>query len=215
MLLSISRRSILAFLSSLTGPFGIPAIAIAEIADPDLSIASLLRDPATPVGGNTEGDVTIVAFFDYNCPFCMKAQPNLIRLVAEDKKIRLVYKDWPIFGGVSMYAAQVALAAKWQGKYVAVHDALMGAPRRKASNEQVRRLAQDADADLEQLDNDLKRHGPEIAGILKRTEKQANQLDLPGTPIFLIGPFKIDQALDLVAFKRVVQDTRNRQRSGG
>lgn len=75
--------------------------------------------------GNPKGNITIVTFFDYNCPYCKKAEPDLERVVKEDGQIRLVYKDWPILTKASVYGAQMALAAKYQGKYDAVHAALM------------------------------------------------------------------------------------------
>jgi len=74
----------------------------------------ILNDPDAPIGGNPKGDVTIVAYLDYNCPFCKKSTPDLDRIVKEDGKIRLVYKDWPILFPTSIYGAQLALAAKIQ-----------------------------------------------------------------------------------------------------
>lgn len=106
-------------------------------ADPDLTRQALTHDPQTPSGGNPRGDVTIVESFDYYCPYCMKAQPALEQLLAADDGIRMVYKDWPIFGAGSIAAARVALAAKWQGKYEAVHDALLDTQLRKVAVDQI------------------------------------------------------------------------------
>jgi protein-disulfide isomerase len=78
---------------------------------------------AVSVLGNPRGAVTVVEFFDYRCPYCRIMEPRLHELLTQDKSVRLVLKDWPIFGGVSVYAAQVAIAAGWQGKYAPVHDA--------------------------------------------------------------------------------------------
>ena len=83
----------------------------AALAEAKTSLDDILRDPAAPVGGNPEGDVTIVAFTDYNCPFCKKAEPDLERAVREDGNIRLVYKDWPILTQASVHGARLALAA--------------------------------------------------------------------------------------------------------
>jgi protein-disulfide isomerase len=77
--------------------------------------------------------VTVVEFFDYRCPCCRIMEPRLHELLTEDPSVRLVLKDWPIFGGMSVYAAQVAIAAGWQGKYAPVHDALFTLPRAKLS----------------------------------------------------------------------------------
>src|SRR5262249_21244607 len=89
--------------------------------------AAVTAKITTPAAGAKSADVTIVEFFDYNCPFCKKTEPELQRLLQADPKVRVVYKEWPIFGDVSTYASQSALAANWQGKYVAAHDALIGA----------------------------------------------------------------------------------------
>lgn len=183
-------------------------------SDPDLSMGALLRDPATPTGGNPKGDVTIVEFFDYNCPFCMKSAPVLQKLLREDHGIRMVYKDWPIFGPVSKYAAEVALAAKWQGDYQVVHDALLGTDKRKISKDQVRAIAATTPVDMAKLKIDLVAHKADIAAILARTSKQADQMHLPGTPIFLVGPLLVDQALDLKGFKAAVAQARVKLKQG-
>ena len=124
----------------------------------------------------------------------------------------MVYKDWPIFGAGSIAAARVALAAKWQGKYGAVHDALLDTPLRKVAADQIRTIAVKAGADGGRLDADLKDHGPEIDVILARIEKQADKLGVPGTPVFLIGPLLIEQALDLDGFREAVAQARAKVR---
>ena len=179
--------------------------------DSDLTMAALLRDPATPTGGNLKGDVTIVEFFDYNCPFCMKSAPMLKKLLQRDHGIRMVYKDWPIFGPVSKYAAQVALAAKWQGDYQAVHDALLATGKRKISRDEVLAIAATTPVDMTKLKADLVTHKADIAAIMARTEKQADRMHLPGTPIFLVGPLLVDQALDLKGFQAAVAQARAKQ----
>src|SRR6266567_9186070 len=95
-----------------------------------LTEALVLRDPDIPVAGNVDGDITIVEYFDYNCPYCRKLEPELRQVVQDDGKVRLVLKDWPILGPVSVTAARMALATKYQDKYVAAHDALMGVSSR-------------------------------------------------------------------------------------
>ncbi|WP_131195708.1 DsbA family protein [Lichenihabitans psoromatis] len=188
-----------------------PPASVSAATDPDLTRAALTDDPQTPTAGNPKGDVTIVAFFDYNCTFCMKAEPALEQLMAADPGLRLVYKDWPIFGKVSVEASRLALAAQYQGKYLAVHQALLGTHHRKVSAEQVRDIAIKAGADPARLDADLKQHGAEIDALLARTEKQATKMDFPGTPIFLIGPLLVNQALDLKGFQDAVATARKRQ----
>jgi len=111
----------------------LPIPATAQLSNP-LSRESILRDPAAPVAGNPKGDLTIVEWFDYQCPYCKKMNPALLKTVTQDGHIRLELKDWPVFGKVSVYAAQLVLGAKYQGKYVQAHDALM-ATRGKLSDE--------------------------------------------------------------------------------
>src|SRR5271170_8292709 len=90
---------------------------------------AILRDPGTAVLGSENPDVTVVEYFDYNCPFCRKLAPSIHALVDKDHKVAVVFKEWPIFGGISVYAARSALASQWQGKYLTAHDALISAPR--------------------------------------------------------------------------------------
>ena len=83
-----------------------------------LTEALVLRDPEIPAAGNPDGDITIVEWFDYNCPYCRKIEPELRQVVQDDGKVRLVLKDWPILGEVSKIAARMALAAKYQDKFM-------------------------------------------------------------------------------------------------
>ena len=139
----------------------------------------LLHDPNSPVLGNPRGAVTVVEFFDYRCPYCRIMEPRLRELVTQDKSVRLVLKDWPIFGGMSVYAAQVAIAAGWQGKYAPVHDALFTLPR-TMDRDAVRIAARRAGVDLAQLDRDLSARGAEIDRILGKTECRGADLAAPG-----------------------------------
>src|ERR1035438_4946964 len=91
-----------------------------------LTEALVLRDPDIPVAGNADGDITIVEYFDYQCPYCRKVEPELRQVVQDDGKVRLVLKDWPILGPVSVTAARMALASKYQDKFIQAHDALIG-----------------------------------------------------------------------------------------
>lgn len=203
------------FAGAVLSPRGVAANPKApepESPDPDLTREAILNDPQAPVGGDPKGDVTIVAFFDYNCIYCMKSHPDFIKLVESDRRIRVVYKDWPIFGDISVYAAKVALAANLQGKYLAVHDALLGTGKRKSSKDQVHDIALGAGVDMARLDADLIDHSAEIETLLKRNDKQATGMGFAGTPVFLIGPFLIASPLDLPGFRQVVSDARQRQK---
>jgi protein-disulfide isomerase len=170
----------------------------------------ILHDPDAPVGGNPQGDVTIVAFLDYNCPFCKKATPALDKLIQTDGHIRLVYKDWPILTDASVYGAKTALAARYQGKYEAVHAALMAIPGRQIPIFMMRDAVKASGVDMPRLEADAQTHAAEIDALLKRNLAQADSLGLQGTPVFLIGPFKVAAALDYEGFKKSVADARAR-----
>ena len=118
----------------LFGAGGVMAVATAlprsafAAADDEkvLTEALVLRDPDVPVTGNLQGDITIVEWSDYQCPYCRKLEPELRQVVHDDGKVRLVLKDWPILGPISVVAARMALACKFQDKYDQAHDALIG-----------------------------------------------------------------------------------------
>jgi protein-disulfide isomerase len=175
-----------------------------------VDVDAILRDPAAPTAGNPKGDVTVVAFLDYNCPFCKKAAPDLQRAVKEDGKIRLVYKDWPILSEASVSGAQMALAAKYQGGYDRVHHALMAIPGRGVSKEQMAAAVRSSGVDVDRLDADLKAHAGDISALLKRNLAQAESIGLQGTPSYLIGPFRTS-TLDYAGFKEAFAEARRRQ----
>ncbi|MEE7459753.1 disulfide bond formation protein DsbA [Methylorubrum populi] len=183
--------------------------AFAQGVDPN----AILNDPEAPVSGNPKGDLTIVAFLDYNCPFCKKAEPDLTRLVKADGRIRLVHKDWPILGDASVYGAQLALAAKYQGRYDEVHRALMAIPGRKIPKERMLEAVAASGVDVARLEEDRKAHQTEIAALLQRNLDQADALGLQGTPVFLIGQLKVAAALDYDGFRQAVAQARARGRS--
>lgn len=179
----------------------------------DIDVNAVLHDPDAPTGGNPKGDVTIVAFTDYNCPFCKKSAPDLDRIVKEDGKIRLVYKDWPILTEASVYGAQLALAAKYQGRYELVHRALMAIPGRKIPQDQMLAAVKASGVDMGRLQGDLKAHADDITALLRRNLAQADSLGFDGTPTYLVGPFRTS-TLDYTGFKQVVADARKKQASG-
>lgn len=182
--------------------------ALAQGIDPN----AILNDPEAPVSGNPKGDLTIVAFLDYNCPFCKKAEPDLTRLVKADGRIRLVHKDWPILGDASVYGAQLALAAKYQGRYDAVHRALMAIPGRRIPKERMREAVAASGVDMARLEEDRTARQAEIAALLQRNLDQADALGLQGTPLFLIGQLKVAAALDYDGFKQAVAQARAKGR---
>jgi protein-disulfide isomerase len=164
----------------------------------------ILSDLKTATAGAGNADVTIVEWFDYDCPFCRRTHPHLQELVRTDSKVRVVYKEWPVFGETSEYAARSALAANWQGKYLQVHDALIGTPDAIADKAHVDATLRAAGVDMARLSRDLKAHAQEIAGILARSTREADRLGLKGTPGFLIGRQFVPRSLDLSQLRALV-----------
>lgn len=178
---------------------------------PVLNERAVLHDPDVPVLGNPKGDVTIVEFFDYQCPYCRTLHPDLMRLLAEDGKIRLVLKDWPILTQQSRVAARLALAAKFQGRHAETHGALMEITGR-LDQDKIRAAAVKAGLDLDKVDADVQARGGEIDAVLARNAQQADALGLTGTPSLLVGPFKVP-GMGYDDLKRVVAEARARARS--
>src|SRR5579863_5486912 len=115
---SRKRASLLAYVCAVAmAVVSLSAVAFGDQPDDILSRDSVLRDPEIPSLGNPDGDLTVVEYFDYQCPYCKKMAPELAQFVREDGHIRLVLKDWPVFGAMSTAAAEIALAAKYQNKY--------------------------------------------------------------------------------------------------
>ena len=143
-------------------------------------------DPALPVLGNPDGDVSIAEFFDYMCPSCKALHPHLKRLLVEDGGIRLIMKDWPINGALAEYASRMTLASVHMGVYAKAHAALMaleGGLSAKRIDDAMRAQGVDVGKVSDMLDIHL---GP-IDALLARNRAQVKALKLPGTPGFIVG----------------------------
>lgn len=183
------------------------AVAFGEQPDDVLSRASVLRDPDIPSMGNSKGDITIVEYFDYQCPFCKKTVPELAQLAKEDGNIRLVLKDWPIFGDASVTAAKLVLASKYQNKYAEAHAILIGATS-KLTETSIHDLLAQAGVDVAMATADLETHKRSIEDLLARNRAQAEAFGFEGTPGFIVGTFRIPGALEMKVFKQIVADAR-------
>ena len=185
--------------------FGLPTIANAQ-QRPGISASvqkSILLEPGVPLLGPTSADVTVIEYFDYNCPFCKALAPVFHSFVEKDRTAAVLFKEWPVFGGVSVYAAQLALAANFQGKYLQAHDALMGAPR-LAENSQVDSALAGAGIDMARLKRDLIAHQASIDGLLMRNDAEARALGLRGTPGILVGRKIVPDVSSLEALQSAV-----------
>ncbi len=181
--------------------------ALAQGDDKVLTEALVLRDPEIPVVGNPDGDITIVEYFDYNCPYCRKVAPELRQVVQDDGKVRLVHKDWPILGEVSVMAAKMVLASKYQDKFVQAHDVLIGVSS-KLTAPRVRELLAGAGIDLDRADRDLAANAKAIDAILARNGAQAEAFGFKGTPSFIVGKFRVPGVLTMAQFDQAIADAR-------
>ncbi|HVI28156.1 DsbA family protein [Hansschlegelia sp.] len=207
------RRSVLRLIALIAALAPAAAFAASPAADPrDVSREMIVGDPAAPVGGDPKGDVTIVAYLDYNCGFCKRSAPALEKLVRTDGKIRLVYKDWPILAESSVAGAKIALAAKYQGKYETAHRALMSLPGGNVPQAKMLAAVASAGVDMARLQADATAHESEMVALLKRNDAQARGMGFMGTPVYLIGPLLVAAAPSYDEFRDAVAKARARQR---
>lgn len=182
------------------------AQAAAQVFDTEK--ATLENDPNAPVLGNPDGDVTVVEFFDYNCPYCRRVKPEMEALLAADPNVRVVYREWPILGDGSVFAARAALASRNQGKYEEFHWAMMQLKER-AEEASILRTAENIGLDVAQLRSDM--NGPEIEEHIQTSMRLAQSLGFSGTPSFVIGDslapglIQADQMIELVDQARAAE----------
>jgi protein-disulfide isomerase len=169
--------------------------------------SEIFDDPGTPVGGNPKGDVTLVEFFDYRCPYCKQVQPRLQELLAGDRELRIAYKEFPILGPVSVVAARAALAAQRQGKYAAFHNAMMAASG-QITEDTVYQVAGAVGLDADRLKRDMA--SPQIDAGLKANHALAEALDITGTPGFVIGDQIVPGAIELSSLRDLVAGARGK-----
>jgi protein-disulfide isomerase len=165
----------------------------------------LLADPNSPVGGNAQGDVTIVEFFDYRCPYCKQVEPSLEALLKEDRKLRIVYKEFPILGPESVVATRAALAARRQGKYDAFHHAMMS-QKGQINEAEVMRIAASIGLDAAKLKSDMA--AGEIDDLIKRNYDLAEALDIQGTPAFIVGDTLAPGAATIETLRKLIAAAR-------
>jgi protein-disulfide isomerase len=206
-----SRREALGVLGAGAVMLGIdlaPGSALAQSdGDNVLTEALVLRDPEIPVAGNAEGDISIVEYFDYQCPYCRKLEPELRQVVQDDGKVRLIWKDWPILGAISVIASRMALASKYQDKYLQAHEALIGV-NSKLTEPRIRELLAGAGIDVDRVARDLATNAKAIDAILARNNDQATAFGFKGTPAFIVGKFRVPGILTMAEFDQVIADAR-------
>jgi protein-disulfide isomerase len=164
----------------------------------------LLSNPASPVGGNPEGDVTLVEFFDYRCTYCRRVVPALQALLEDDPELRVVFKELPVLGEDSVRAARAALASRNQDAYVDFHFALMDAT--DLSEGGILALARSLGMDAERLQRDME--APEIQAVIDANYALASRLGIEGTPAFVIGETLIPGAVGKARLVELIEGER-------
>jgi protein-disulfide isomerase len=167
--------------------------------------ADVFHDSNSPVGGNPNGSVTLVEFFDYNCPYCKMMAPVITEAEAADPQLRIVYKEFPILGPGSVFAAKAALAANKRGKYEAFHRALYQV-RGHVDEAKVLEVAATVGIDLARMKADM--HDKTIEGDLDRNGELGQVLQITGTPGFVVGDEVTTGAMDMTALQSLISNGR-------
>ena len=166
----------------------------------------LYEDPDAPIVGNPDGDVVMVEFFDYRCPYCKRIANVLQRALKDDGKIRLVMKEFPILGEESVEAAKVSLATVNQGKYEEFHFRLINAPGR-VTKKGALALAEEMGLDMDQLEKDAE--SPEIAAMISKNQQLARSLGITGTPALVVNGQVMPGAVEYPVLKTLIEQARS------
>ena len=164
----------------------------------------LLHDPATQVLGNVASDCAIIEFFDNQCPYCQANEPEIQKLLKDDGKVKLVLKEFPILGPISLVASKAALASVKQGKYPQFHEALLAHKGHYDKAALVDEIAKSVGLNIDQLHKDM--DSPEIQAEIDKNLELGRALDINGTPGFVIGDQIIGGASSVDELKKYVAD---------
>lgn len=203
------RRSLIAALAlGLTAPFVLRQFApVGRRIGMTPVVRGILDDPDTPRHDPPEADITMAVFTDYQCPACRASNPAMQAALAEDRHVRILFKDWPVFGARSERAARLAIAADRQSRYAPFHDALMRTPG-LLDEEALRQAAHRAGLDWERLEGDAARDRVRSDRLLARNATQAWSLGLQGTPGYLIGPLLVEGRQSKAGFRKAFAEAR-------
>ncbi len=171
---------------------------------------TIFNDPNSWVGGNPEGDITVVEFIDYRCGYCRKAWQEVDQLIEQDGNIRFVMKEYPILGEGSVLSSRFAISVlQLHGAeaYKAAHDALLSM-RADATPETLRRLAEELGHDADELLAHMDK--PEVTAIIEENHKLAQTLQISGTPTFVIDGTFVRGYLPLDGMQQIVAEARDK-----
>lgn len=175
-------------------------------------LASNRKEIETPFpgaeDGNPKGDVSVVVFFDFACPYCKQAHKDVERLAAQDKGIRVVYRDFPVLSPASDEAAMAALSAAEQGKYVKFHDAMFETPG-KVAHERTVAIVRATGLNEVRTAHDL--DSPALKAEITKNLNLGRALGLTGTPSYVIGDRILAGAVGYEKLKEAVAEARQAQ----
>lgn len=160
---------------------------------------------AGAVAGNPQGDVSLVVFFDYACPYCRQGHKDVARLMAEDKGLRVVYRDFPVLSPASDEAAMAALSAAQQGRYERFHNTMFESPG-KVTHERTVAMVRNAGLDEMRTAKDLT--SPALQAEIKRNLDLGRALGLTGTPSYVVGNTILSGAVGYDKLKEAVAAAR-------
>jgi len=169
----------------------------------------IFSSPRQVTLGNPQGDVTMVEFFDYNCGYCKRAMSDMLALLKNDAKLKVVLKEFPVLGPGSVEAAQVAAAVRMQDrtgkKYLEFHQKLLGG-RGQADRARALAVAKEVGVDMARLDKDMA--SDEIHASIQESMRLADKLGLNGTPSYVVGPNVVIGAVGLDTLKEKIEAAR-------
>ena len=184
--------------------------AQAQLGEPnpaEIEKEDFFREGIAPVRKDSGYDLTIVYFMDYQCPACRKYTPDVARALGEDRKLRVIYRDTPIFGPRSEAAARAAIASQFQGKHQAFHHALM-TTKLPLDEAALQSAAKKAGVDWPRLQADLEKRRAEIDRQIATNAALSSATGISGTPAFIIGNGLVDGAMDYDGLKAEIADAR-------
>ena len=168
---------------------------------------ALLHDPTSPVMGNPDGDVTLVEFFDYRCPYCKSSAATIAELIKSDRRLRVVMKEFPVLGPESTFASRVALVAARHGRYAAFHETVLGF---KGTLDNAKTLQLAAEIGLDPKTTKAEADDPKLDTIIQGNIDLAHALAIDGTPTFVIGKFIIPGVAGMDDLKLAVATARGK-----
>lgn len=170
----------------------------------------LFNDKKSPQYSPSGYDVTIVEFYDYNCGYCKKAQSNVEELIKSDKKVRVIYRDFPILGQPSKEMAEVSIAVNLSepSSFKKFHDALMSSSEK--GKDGALRIAKNVGINIAKLESTLSKDKSKIEKLIEDNLTLGSSIGINGTPGFVIGEELIPGALDVSALKEKISAVRKK-----